>query len=298
MKFNGFIASLLALLLLIVLGACGNNNTLTSVHPNIAQSGASASVKLSLPSDMKIDSANKTAKLYELTIDEAESISQIERCLDVDLSTVEKTTYELGTIYTVGNYQIEIDNDGYWFYEMIDYPPFRAGLSMSDDEAIEIAKSFVEENGLWPGGVDNIQVADQTGMLDNGTDGLKMKTVYLYPSVDGKTVLGIYRISIDVNLEGKILSVYCLANPTSVSSEVALKSRAQVAADVESKNYSASFTSDLTNAKITDCTLCYYADSVKHDGKTYLFPVYVMNGEGTNTGGEKETFEIIIDALK
>ena len=42
----------------------------------------------------------------------------------------------------------------------------------------------------------------------------------------------------------------------------------------------------------------YYADSVKHDGKTYLFPVYVMNGEGTNTGGEKETFDIIIDALK
>ena len=67
---------------------------------------------------------------------------------------------------------------------------------------------------------------------------------------------------------------------------------------MQAENYSASFTSDLTNAKITDCTLCYYADSVKHDGKTYLFPVYVMNGEGTNTGGEKETFEIIIDALK
>jgi hypothetical protein len=298
MKFNRFIASLLALLLLIVLGACGNNNTLTSVYPNIAQSGASASVKLSLPSDMKIDSANESAKLYELTIDEAESISQIERCLDVDLSTMEKTTYELGTIYTIGNYQAEIDNDGYWFYEMIDYPPFRAGLSMSDDEAIEIAKSFVEENGLWPGGVDNIQVADQTGMLDDGSDGLKMKTVYLYPSVDGKTVLGVYRISIDVNLEGEILSVYCLANPTGTSTEVALKSRAQVAADVENENYSASFTSNLTNAKITSCELGYYADGVEHNGKTYLFPVYVMIGEGTNANGEKETFDIIIDALK
>ena len=151
---------------------------------------------------------------------------------------------------------------------------------------------------LWPGGVDNIQVADQTGMLDDGSDGLKMKTVYLYPSVDGKTVLGVYRISIDVNLEGEILSVYCLANPTGTSTEVALKSRAQVAADVENENYSASFTSNLTNAKITSCELGYYADGVEHNGKTYLFPVYIMIGEGTNANGEKETFDIIIDALK
>lgn len=292
------ISTLLALLLLVAFSACGNNNTLTSIHPDIAQSGTSASVELSVPANIKIDSAGETAKLYELTIDEAAAISQIERCLGVDLSTAEKSTYELGTIYTVPNYQVEIDYDGYWFYEMTNYPPFRAGLSMSDNEAIDIAKSFVEEKALWSGGVDNIQVADQTGMLDNGTEGLKIKTVYLYPNVDGKTVLGVYRISIDINLEGEILSVYYLVNPIGNSSEAALKSRAEVAANVQNEDYSASFTSNLTNAKINDCELGYYADGVEHNGKTYLFPVYIMTGEGTNANGEKETFDIIIDALK
>lgn len=291
------ISTLLALLLLVAFSACGNNK-LSSMHPNIAQSGTSASVELSVPANIKIDSAGETAKLYELTIDEAAAISQIERCLGVDLSTAEKSTYELGTIYTVANYQVEIDYDGYWFYEMTDYPPFRADLSMSDDEAIEIAKSFVEEKELWPGGVDNIQVTDQTGMLDNGTEGLKIKTVYLYPKVDGKTVLGVYRISIDINLEGEILSVYYLVNPIGSSSEAALKSRAEVTAIVQNEDYSASFTSNLTNAKINDCELGYYADGVEHNGKTYLFPVYIMTGEGTNANGEKEMFDIIIDALK
>lgn len=289
---------LLAVFMCLSLGACGDNAQHASVHPNIAQPSIDAHADLSLPENIQMESVGETTKLYELKVDETAAISQIERCLGVDLSTAEKTTYELGTIYTVANYQAEIDYDGCWFYEMIDYPPFRAGLSMSDNEAIEIAKSFVEENELWPGGVDNIQVTDQTGMLADGTEGLKMKTVYLYPNVDGKTVLGVYRISIDVNLEGEILSVYCLANPTGESTEVALKSRAEVAADVQNENYSASFASDLTNAKITACELGYYADGVDHNGKTYLFPVYIMTGEGTNINGEKETFDIIIDALK
>lgn len=67
---------------------------------------------------------------------------------------------------------------------------------------------------------------------------------------------------------------------------------------MQSANFSASFSGDLTNSKIADCKLGYYADGVKHNGKTYLFPVYVMTGEGTNANGEIEAFDIIIDALK
>ena len=40
---------------------------------------------------------------------------------------------------------------------------------MSDDKAIEIAKSFMEENELWPYGMENFQVADQFGLDENGT---------------------------------------------------------------------------------------------------------------------------------
>ena len=77
-----------------------------------------------------------------------------------------------------------------------------------------------------------------------------------------------------------------------------MKSSSELSSDLQSKNYSANFSGDLTDAKITDCKLGYYADGVSHNGKTYLFPVYIMTSEGTNAAGEKETFDIIIDAQK
>ena len=66
---------------------------------------------------------------------------------------------------------------------------------------------------MWPYGMENFQVADQFGLDENGTYALSFKTVYLYPRVDGKTVLGIYRISIDLSLDGEIQSIYYLATP-------------------------------------------------------------------------------------
>lgn len=147
-------------------------------------------------------------------------------------------------------------------------------------------------------GMENFQVADQFGLDENGTYALSFKTVYLYPRVDGKTVLGIYRISIDLSLDGDIQSIYYLATPVGEAKNVAVKSRNELSSDVRSANYSASFSENLTAAKLNDCELGYYADGVAHNGKTYLFPVYIMTGEGTNAAGEKETFDIIIDAQK
>lgn len=107
-----------------------------------------------------------------------------------------------------------------------------------------------------------------------------------------------YRISIDLSLDGDIQSIYYLATPVGEAKNVAVKSRNELSSDVRSANYSASFSENLTAAKLNDCELGYYADGVAHNGKTYLFPVYVMTGEGTNAAGEKETFDIIIDAQK
>lgn len=299
MKHNKFIALLLAVLMLAALCACGNDATLTAVHPDIAQPGTEAHAFLSLPIEIKVESAGETAPIYELKTDEATAVEQIERCLGIDLSTAERSTYSLGTQYITKEYSVDIDSEnGYWIYSLNDIPPAKAGAAMSDDKAIEIAKSFMEENELWPYGMENFQVADQFGLDENGTYALSFKTVYLYPRVDGKTVLGIYRISIDLSLDGDIQSIYYLATPVGEAKNVAVKSRNELSSDVRSANYSASFSENLTAAKLNDCELGYYADGVAHNGKTYLFPVYVMTGEGTNAAGEKETFDIIIDAQK
>ena len=70
MKHNKFTALLLAALMLCALCACGNGSTLTAVHPDIAQPGADAQAELSLPADLSIESAGKTATIYELANDQ------------------------------------------------------------------------------------------------------------------------------------------------------------------------------------------------------------------------------------
>ncbi len=299
MKHSKFISFMLAALMLFSLCACGNDNTSASVHPNIAPPGADAHADLSLPAEIRVENVGETASLYELKTDDEAAVNQIEGCFGIDLSKASRSNDELGVTYTTDDYIIDIESDsGYWSVISCSSPSAKSGASVSDAEALKIAKAFVEENSLWPEEIENVKVVGQYGTNEDNTYGIDMKSVFFYPQVDGKNVLGRYRINININLDGSIQSVHYLVSQTGSSTTAKLKSSAEISADLQAKNYSASFTSALTNAKITDCTLYYYADSVKHNGKTYLFPVYIMTGEGTNASGEKETFDIIIDALK
>lgn len=300
MKHSKFISLLLAALMLTAICACGNGKTLTAVHPNIAQPGSDAHAELSLPANLSIEAAGEMAALYELDNGESAAIKQIEACFGFDLSTAEKSSDSLSNYYfTENGYRADIEKGiGYWSVIKLDPPPVKAGASMTDEEALEIANSLLDKGGLWPEKIENVKIVDQYSLNEDGVYGVSEKSVFYYPTVDGKSVSGRYRIEVDISLDGEINTVYYLVSPISSSASVSLKSSAELSSDVQSKNYSASFSGNLTNAKITDCKLGYYADGVEHNGKTYLFPVYIMIGEGTNANGEKETFDIIIDALK
>lgn len=299
MKHNKFIALLLAALMLCALCACGNGSTLTAVHPDIAQPGADAQAELSLPSDLSIEAAGETAALYELDNDQSIAEKQIAACFDFDLSAAEKTSDSLSDYYTIDGYRADIEKGiGYWSEIKLNPDPVKSGASMTDEKALEIANALFDKGGLWAEKIDNVKIVDQYDLNEDGVYGVSEKSVFYYPQVDGQSVSGRYRININVSLDGTINSVYYLVSPISSSASVNLKSSSEISSDVKSANYSASFSGDLTDAKITDCTLKYYADGVAHDGKTYLFPVYIMTGEGTNAAGEKETFDIIIDAQK
>lgn len=299
MKHNKFTALLLAVLMLAALCACGNDATLTAVHPDIAQPGTDAQAELSLPSDLSIEAAGETAALYELDNDQSIAEKQIAACFDFDLSAAEKTSDSLSDYYTIDGYRADIEKGiGYWSVIKLNPDPVKSGASMTDEKALEIANALFDKGGLWAEKIDNVKIVDQYDLNEDGVYGVSEKSVFYYPQVDGQSVSGRYRININVSLDGTINSVYYLVSPISSSASVNLKSNSEISSDVKSANYSASFSGDLTDAKITDCTLKYYADGVAHDGKTYLFPVYIMTGEGTNAAGEKETFDIIIDAQK
>lgn len=299
MAYKKYLTLILAVLLAFSLCACGDNAEQTSLHPTIAEPGSDAAADLSLPESVKVEAGAQDVCVYELVIDRERAKAQVESCFGIVLDEATKTPTELGDMYNTDEYTVQIDNEsGYWTYSLLNKTPTKAGASLSDDAALGIAKKFIEENKLWPEEITNIKVVDQYGLNEALEYGVDTKTVYFYPQIGGKTVLGVYRISIDIDLTGKITSVFYLVNPIGEATQASLKSRADIAADVEARNYSASFSQDLTDAKINDCKLCYYADGVENGGKTYLYPVYVLMGEGKAADGSTETFDLIIDAQK
>lgn len=299
MKYNRLMSLLLAALMLFALCACGNDAATASVHPDIAPPGIDAHAELSLPSGLSIEAAGETAALYELDNDQSIAEKQIAAGFGLDLSAAEKMSNSLGDYYMIDGYRADIEKgSGYWSVIKLNPDPVKSGASMTDKKALEIANALFDKGGLWAEKIDNVKIVDQYDLNEDGVYGVSEKSVFYYPQVDGQSVSGRYRININVSLDGTINSVYYLVSPISSSASVNLKSSSEISSDVKSANYSASFSGDLTDAKITDCTLKYYADGVAHNGKTYLFPVYIMTGEGTNAAGEKETFDIIIDAQK
>ena len=296
-------AAVAAVLVLMIAGAFITKSFISAsggLHPQINQSGGGSVFDwLYLPLNVEVESAGKTAKLYELDASTESAKQQVERCLGIKLSDDEKQIWEdIGDHYTVGNYSVNIYSDGTWMFSLINKPATSSKLSMSDEEAIDIAVRFVEENGLWPDVSEYAQAVDQTGLLDDGEQGVYMKSVYIYPDIDGRTVLGIYRICVDISLDGEILSVFCLANPTGASTEVELKSRVDIAADILLKNYNGDLCEIESGAKIVSCDLIYYADGYMHGGKTYAFPVYCLGVEGKDSSGETVRSSILIDAQK
>ena len=170
---------------------------------------------------------------------------------------------------------------------------------MTDEKALEIANALFDKGGLWSEKIDNVKVVDQYDLNEDGVYGVSEKSVFYYPQVDGKSVSGRYRININVSLDGSINSVYYLASPTSSSSFCQCEKQLLSSAPTYSRKITPrAFPAISPMLRLPIAELGYYADGVEHNGKTYLFPVYIMTGEGTNAAGEKETFDIIIDAQK
>lgn len=97
--------------------------------------------------------------------------------------------------------------------------------------------------------------------------------------------------------DGELISLDKRATEVSRKVTTSLKSRLAVQEALEAKEYSAGFKSALENARITECEVAYYADAEPKSGKTYLYPVYVMTGEGRNPDGEIETFDLMMDGV-
>lgn len=288
-----FTALILALCISAVLFGCGQQK----LRPEIAKPGAALSADVKIPDGIKTEPPESAKYVYELAVDLECAKEQAGRCLGVSLDDYEQDGISDDYIcYTVNGWSVEITKEnGYWSIGCLDEKEGKAG-DISDEKAAEAAADFLRGHGLLDDAASCGAVGLGEGLRSDGTYGVVEKTAYFYPKVEGLNVLGIFRIGVTVNTDGKVVSVYYLTSPVVNKIPVETASRAGLERAVASRDYSASFSQELTDTKITDGKYSLYADGAAVNGKTYLYPVFVLIGEGTAADGKTETFDVIIDA--
>lgn len=282
-----------ALCIMMSLFGCGQDK----LRPDIAKTGMEILVPIKIPGSLKTDAPDSAKYVYELGVDIEQSKEQIERCLGTELGEPENDGFDEYISYIINDWNVNIMvENGYWTMSCFGETEGKAE-NISDENAARIAADYLREHGLLS---ENITSCDAIGLSEglrsDGSYGVLSKTAYFYPQVEGLNVLGIFRIGAEVNTDGEIISIYYLTSPVVDKIPVETSSRAALEWAVAVNDYSGSYSQKLSDVKVTEGNYSLYADGVAVDGKTYLYPVYVLIGEGTTPDGKTETFDVIIDA--
>jgi hypothetical protein len=298
-KFKNCIIVGLVMAIVVSLTGCANSTSSEIPHPFIAKPGADVNVELTLSDEVAETVQKETAMAYELDVNISAVASQIETAFDISLGKADVESLPGFQVYNEADYLIRVDeNTGYWSYTVKANDGQRSNALITEDEAIKIASDFVKENELWSGELLAPSVTQTTRGGWRSTETIEEYNVYFFPIVDENAVLGVFRICVTVDVNGEIVDVKKQVQETKEAIPVQVKSASELRADLAKENYSASLAENLNNIEITECKLSYYADAVSVDGKTYLYPVYVLLGNGISASGEKEGFDVIVDAAR
>lgn len=282
-----------ALCIMMSLFGCGQDK----LRPDIAKTGMEILVPIKIPGSLKTDAPDSAKYVYELGVDIEQSKEQIERCLGTELGEPENDGFDEYISYIINDWNVNIMvENGYWTMSCFGETEGKAE-NISDENAARIAADYLRERGLLSEDITSCDaIGLSEGLRSDGSYGVLSKTAYFYPQVEGLNVLGIFRIGAEVNTDGEIISIYYLTSPVVDKIPVETSSRAALEWAIAVNDYSGSYSQKLSDVKVTEGNYSLYADGVAVDGKTYLYPVYVLIGEGTTPDGKTETFDVIIDA--
>ena len=301
------------MVLSIAVVGCSSDKSYIPV-PGIAMPGGETHTKIQFPEDLEMPETS-TAKLYIQEVDIKERNRQVSEIMAVDIEQVEMTEMpgspdmiQSYTKYELDKGRFTVENEiGYWTYDcdiddldfqqLFDDPDLIYDFP-SDDELTKKAVEYARALRLYDGEFSNVIIVDNTTEVW-GKERVYEKDVYMYPSIDGYNVYGIFRIILKFNSLGEVKSVYKLANELGVHSDIKLKSREAVLKTLEAGEFSPSYSEELNDTVITSCHLAYYSDAIidKKTRKSYVYPIYVLIGQGTNEYGEIQKFDIFIDAI-
>lgn len=283
MKFKRTTALILSLIMLTALCACTKVEPSTAdvMHPVWRHAANPVIFKPSMPlADMQQDGK---AVIYELTPDFEEfriAVSEIFKC---DIDAMKKTQNGSYVVYKNDRCSLSYDEEtGFWSYDRADRTTNKTQIG--DELALIIAKDFAEAMGLCPDGW-----SGETVETVNGDSGLLFKTVTLYPTINGGTIVrGDYYLSISVNADGEIVQLVNNTAKLKDYREVTVVSGDKLG-DMMAKNGCGAglelYKDDPYAENSQSLAYGYYADG------QYLLPIYIITT--TDSSG---TREVLVDA--
>lgn len=283
MKFKRTTALILSLIMLTALCACTKVEPSTAdvMHPVWRHAANPVIFKPSMPlADMQQDGK---AVIYELTPDFEEfriAVSEIFKC---DIDAMKKTQNGSYVVYKNDRCSLSYDEEtGFWSYDRADRTTNKTQIG--DELALIIAKDFAEAMGLCPDGW-----SGETVEKVNDDRGLLFKTVTLYPTINGGTIVrGDYYLSICVNADGEIVQLTNNTAKLMGCSEVSIVAGDKVG-DMMAKNGCGAglelYKDDPYAENSQSLAYGYYADG------QYLLPIYIITT--TDSSG---TREVLVDA--
>lgn len=177
-----------------------------------------------------------------------------------------------------GRVSVGLDEQtGRWFYrEALDWDA--AGkVTLSDEEAIEIAQNFITENDLYP--VDDLGEAKigetYTGTEVEGNKQTLQKNVYYYPTVAGEKVYGNFRICVSIGSNGNIVGVDKFANEYELVNRIDSKKQEAVEQALAEGDYTFEGETALQALGLDALSYAFYADPESE----YIQPIYVLEDQ-------------------
>ncbi len=281
--------------------------------PRLPVRGSESKTEYSFSSAVQFPEISQ-AKLYSLQVGspeditgQAESVLQVE---NIEEYQVYPAAEGVGALYQLEDKALTVTiepSNGFWDFTKNDSEEDDLKVPENlptDEEAVAIAKEFIEEHQLFSGKLgEPVITHSYTGSDELGNRQNLDVTVMFLPPIDGNDVYGLYRITTVIGENGVIRDFFKQASPAEYAGDVPLKTKEQVIAEVLGHPGDVSSTADGIKAgEITGRKLKYYVDGAAVEGKSYAYPIYVPTGKETGgtaeLGRERQEFSVFVDAIQ
>lgn len=233
---------------------------------------------------------------YKIATNNDEKLSKLKKAFNLD--GAKQTNEDKYILLDNDNASFSFNEDGTYLYHSKKKDDTKENL-ISDKEAINIAKKFLQDNILLIDGFTENSVSYETVASATKPNESKVlrKTVFFNRTINGNKTLGVSRIVVTIGQNGEITDLYCAAKDISNSKKVKIKDFDTAYSDAKKLSGMLQVDEDAKKVNIKKVTLGYWEDCSPNSTQKEIQPVYILTGETLNDSGKKGEFSEIVSAI-